>query len=337
MKFLLRSVVLACLGLVLSVPVWALMAGSATDKPSDTPSLRTDPNSLTSPWAGVGSLRTPNGIFTGTAISKDYVLTAAHVVAGVAPADVRFALNANGDLSFASVAAGIVVNSGFVSAQQPNPNDLALVHLVHAIPENVPTYALAPNTVTLRSIILMVGYGASGDGAVGASVPGSASVKRTGRNMIDAFGREGSLHGEPRVAMYDFDGPPGTPNRIGGLTLGNEVETIVASGDSGGPCFVFEQGKWQLAAVSTFVVTTGSAHSASAFGSVGGAVLVKPHLDWIKATMRRPAAVRQTESVGLLVRFVQSAKRWFAAGSTWLTANNPNVKSSPSRTSLIGY
>ncbi len=282
---------------------FALMAGSAAGQPSDTPARRIDANLPNSPWVGVGSLRTPNGSYSATVVARDYVLTAAHVVAGVAAADLRFALNADGDLSFGSIAAAVIVHPGFVSPQQPNANDLALVRLAQPIPDGVEPYLLSSRYPRLGAEIVLVGYGASGDGAVGPNVSGSSTRKRVGRNVIDSFGHAPAGQAKSALVFYDFDGPRGTANPLGGPTLGNDVETIVASGDSGGPCFVFERGQWKLTAISTFVITTTSAR-ASTFGSIGGAVLLQPHREWLAASMHAPAPHSNSQS-GYAARFLR--------------------------------
>jgi hypothetical protein len=291
------------------------MAGASAGSPGDSPSLRIDRNSPESSWASVGSLRTPNGVYSASVVAKDYVLTAAHVVAGVAAADVRFALNVNGDLSFGSVAAAVIVHPGFVSPQQPNANDIALVRLARAIPAESVIYRLASQPVALHREFTLVGYGASGDGGRGASVSSSATVKRVGRNVIDAFGKDPARKYNS-IALYDFDGPPGSVNRMGGFSLGNDIETIVASGDSGGPCFVHERGQWKLAAVSTFVMSPEAQSPMSTFGGVGGMVLVAPHRSWIETTIRDSSvAVSGVPVVGSEIQAIlQRMQRWFAAG-----------------------
>jgi V8-like Glu-specific endopeptidase len=55
-----------------------------------------DPNTVSSPWAGVGSLsHARGGTYSAVVIAPNAVLTAAHVVAGGAPESWTFNLNAN--------------------------------------------------------------------------------------------------------------------------------------------------------------------------------------------------------------------------------------------------
>jgi hypothetical protein len=214
---------------------------------------------------------------------------------------------------------------------------LALVQLARAIPNGLPTYALALDAVALGTEVVMVGYGASGDGGKGATVSGTASVKRVGRNVIDGFGQQRSVRGQNGVALYDFDGPAGSVNRFGGPTLGNDVETIVASGDSGGPCFVYERGQWKLAAVSTFVMAAEPNAGASVFGSIGGAVLVAPHLDWIKTTMRPPSAAHQrASSLGHLAGLLRRIQGWFASTSSTVRSLGSRANLLPTRGGFSG-
>ena len=55
-----------------------------------------------------------------------------------------------------------------------------------------------------------------------------------------------------RGRFYDFDGPSET-GLLGGGTLGNDVETVVGLGDSGGPAFVDFGSSIVIAGVNTFV------------------------------------------------------------------------------------
>src|SRR5262245_60175040 len=61
-----------------------VMAGDSKGLPAYTPTQHVDPNSASSPFAGVGSIvvstSTTDRLGSGAAIGRRYVLTAAHVV-----------------------------------------------------------------------------------------------------------------------------------------------------------------------------------------------------------------------------------------------------------------
>ena len=73
------------------------------------------------------------------------------------------------------------------------------------------------------------------------------------------------------VYVFDFDGSDETTNILGGGTLGNDIETTLGFGDSGGPAFIFADGTYQLAGINTFIARfTGYSYSPPLFGSAGG-------------------------------------------------------------------
>jgi hypothetical protein len=85
-----------------------IVAGDPKLSPTDSPALRVDPNTTTSPFAGVGSLKITSGrstyICTATPIDATHVLTAGHCVDlndnGVPDVSgVTFNLNYGGDLT----------------------------------------------------------------------------------------------------------------------------------------------------------------------------------------------------------------------------------------------
>ena len=116
-------------------------------------------------------------------------------VAGKDPADVRFNLNYGADLSHRIEAAAIAVHPDYAGFKPDARSgvvhdDLAIVRLGESLPFGVPFYAIQRTPVPSRTVITLVGYGASGDGVRGGTVPASPSVKRVGRNVIDAGFRD---------------------------------------------------------------------------------------------------------------------------------------------------
>lgn len=269
-----------------------MVAGDPKAKPADSPTLRIDANTTTSPYAGVGSLRIAASsgtyICTATPIDATHVLTAGHCVDidnnGVPDiSGVTFNLNYGGDLTSQIPAVAWETHPNFTGFNSPSINDdLAVITLGAALPAGVPTYQLATSDMVAGTThIYMVGYGRSGDGVKGYTTGASFTVKRDGENIVDAFYGQDDAAGTPgakEVFRFDFDGPRPNTNAMGGKTLGNDKETTLGGGDSGGPSFVVVGGVYYLAGVNTF--TQGS--SAPKFGSLGGGINVFPYTDWIK-------------------------------------------------------
>ncbi len=248
-------------------PALALMAG----QPPDSPAARVDPNTLASPWNGVGSLVVGTGTFSGVPVAPSFVLTASHVVAGQAASNVRYVLNTTGDQSASLLAKAIHV---FPSASFPY-DDLALVELQAPLPANAVIYPVLFNRVPPGQVFTLVGYGSSGNGNAGVSVTALPSVKRTGQNTADLIQTTVDSSGKTSLFyLYDFDGPTGNGS-FGGPTLGNGLETVVATGDSGSPAFTTFAGTTFLMGINTFVASpVANATVDEKFGTLGGGILL---------------------------------------------------------------
>jgi hypothetical protein len=264
-----------------------------------------------------------HGFSPGKEILRQYVLTAAHCldfeggedffgdptgdgVLDVAPADVQFVLNAGGSPSSVITAAEIFLHPdwhGFANVLGPEGesvnDDVALIRLSSPLPAGIPTYNLATTFSGLVESVTSVGYGESGDPS-GFNVGASFTIKRIGINRADAVfdGDETVLPLE--VFAADFDGPDGTTNQFDvGLagfdpgiegTLGNDVETTIAPGDSGSPSFlsVFDTLDLILGADGEpiiYGVNTFGTNDSPAYGSIWGGTLVPAYAGWIDSMM----------------------------------------------------
>jgi hypothetical protein len=134
----------------------------------------------------------------------------------------------------------------------------------------------------------MVGYGQSGYGDVGYTTSASFTVKRSGQNLPDQFAGQddASKPSANEVFYFDFDGPSASTNFLGGLTLGNRIETHLGPGDSGGPSFILDGSAFKVAGINTFGFRfTPRSPRPSLFGSGGGGIIVAPYADWISSIM----------------------------------------------------
>jgi hypothetical protein len=261
-----------------------VIAGSPKAAPADSTDQRIDPNSTDSPFAGVGSIqvqtKATSFIGTGTVIGKRSVLTAAHVVdlnndGKVDGRDgaqgVYFILNVGGDQTAKIAVTGFRIAPDFSGFNHPAVNDdLAVLTLAEDIPEGIPIYSLPTSELEAGTVLTLVGYGRAGDGLHGYTASATPSVKRVGANTADAFYGQDDK-GRPdanEVFRFDFDGPTGK-GPLGGPTLGNDKETQLGGGDSGGPAFsVGDGGQLTLVGVTSF--TQGA--NAPRFGSMGGGI-----------------------------------------------------------------
>ncbi|MCK9991209.1 MAG: hypothetical protein RugAbin2_02223 [Rugosibacter sp.] len=286
----LPSLIFSALFALFSDQAHALMSGANPDSPA----THIDPNTVNSPWAGVGSLSITKargtGTFTAALIAPNYVLTAAHVVTGVPPGAITFNLNFGGNLTQQIGATEIFIHPGYRGFNNPNLNDdLAIVRLARPAIPDVPIYSLLRNALPRGATMTFVGYGSSGSGNTGPTIDSSPAIKRTGQNNADQFTLDDDGSGKAEVYYFDFDGPTAANNLMGGPTLGNTLETSVSGGDSGSPAFIQDSsGIWRLAGVNTFTFTSMQKQTASTFGTGGGGMLVSSYADWIDGIIATP-------------------------------------------------
>ena len=311
----------------------AISAGA----PPDTPAARVDPNVPTSPFSGVVSINIRydglSFICSGTMVSATQVLSAAHcvdtngkgkVVDITKPGnDVRIVFNSTptpGSPGRAIVTATKVVIHPdyqgfgvcpFPAAFQCLNDDISLITIPKgSAPASAKIYPIAANVQALGTIFTQVGYGRSGDGVSGYTLPPNFRIKRSGKNSFDVFDRDdeaGFAPGSAHEVWYaDFDGPPGSLDRwctLGercGGTLGNSIETIIGGGDSGGPSFIQDAlGNLLLAGNNDFSGAFGPV--AGVFGDIYGGILLGGYIPFLKSQLIGAAFVPEPETLLLLL------------------------------------
>ncbi len=263
---------------------------------ADSPSQR-----ITNLFPGVGSLFMTKGgpsgyICTGTLIATDYVLTAGHCLdtnndGGVdfKPSNVTFRTTNNGLYVEQRTGAALYINPAFTGFDGFNVNDdISIIKLSSAI-TNAEVYPIA--SLSPGQKITMVGYGQSGDGVNGYTVQPSLAIKRIGYNNVNpGFGGQDDPLSPPADEVFygDFDGPTG--NGTDNLpTLGNNLETTLGGGDSGGPSFVNTVNSdgtysYKIAGVNTFTIDKPNA-PAPKFGSEFGGIIVASYQTWITSVL----------------------------------------------------
>ena len=241
---------------------------------------KVDSNTASSPFAGVGSVVVNGGAFSGTLIGGQYVLTAAHVVAGASLSNISFRINDGANVTLK--ASSVSIFSGYTGTRAGSDgvwhDDLAIIKLAGPAASSVPFYSLYTGSVSGKALTF-VGYGAGGDGKNGVTTASSQTVKRSGRNVVDKLYRDDDGGSASEVFQYDFDGPL-LLNLNGRLS----DEVHFAGGDSGAAALIYDGGKWKIAGVGTYV-GSGNGKNLDRYGAFGGGMVVGAYASWINSVI----------------------------------------------------
>lgn len=259
-------------------PARALMAGTTPDSPR----TRLDPLRPDSPHACVAGITGRGGIYSGVCITRRHVLTAGHV--GAQAGELLVYLNVDRDLSHRLAVRQMwrhpALDQGF-DAQRP-VGDLAVLELAGEIPPGIALPPLATTPVHEGLQLELAGHGSSGHGDGGPLVAAHPALRRRGANVVEAVLRSTDSARVPLIYLFRFDAPGSRGS------LGNAVETGLASGDSGGPAFVIEGGRPALAGINTFVRTTSpKTRPDYRFGTLGGGQALAGHAGWLLSVLGR--------------------------------------------------
>lgn len=260
-----------------------ILAGDENSLPVDSPATRLDLLGAASPFNFVGALAVSSGGFnykgSATAISPNWVLTAGH----------NLDLNDNGSpdaglsIDFHLPGFGVFTAStfhtfpGFTGFGNPSiQRDLGLIYFENPLPTDLffPTLSY---DLQIGDEVVFVGFGRSGYGNYGYTTDASLTDRRVGYNVVDSFTADDLGGGFPALLRYDFDAADtfGMP----GGSLGNDRESLIGPGDSGGPILLDIGSGYALAGVSTFTEGYGGR-----FGDMGGGIVLAPYLGWIGDT-----------------------------------------------------
>lgn len=257
-------------------PAHAILAGGEFDQPTDFPSNRLDPLTADSPFNAVGALRIDTGsyIYSGTAValSPHWVLTAAHNSDfnddGQPDSGLSFTLHLPGYTRQSTTTA--TIHPDFTGFSNPSiHNDLSLLYFTDPLPElNFPSLGLS---MSVGEELTLVGFGRSGFGSYGYTTNASTTDRRIGYNTVETFDSSSNTDGQ--LFRYIFHDPSDP------LSLGNDRETIIGPGDSGGPAFIPWGSGEALVGINTFIEGYGGK-----FGDIGGGVMLDPAWNWISTT-----------------------------------------------------
>lgn len=231
-------------------------------------------------YSGVGQIyeTTSSGTYagSGTLISSEWVLTAAHMVTDASSSS-SLTYVINGVTYYAD---SYTYYSGYSSTTLSG--DLALVHLTTAV--TGVTYATLYSGTTSSLIGLTatyVGYGVTGTGSAGYT-EGTYGTKRAVQNVLDTVGSSVYSNWPSTDLIADFDSPATNSRDRSGLGSSTPLalEGLIAPGDSGGGAFVTIGDTTYLVGVISFLGYSDGTSNAD-YGDYAGIVSVTEYLDWI--------------------------------------------------------
>ncbi|MEI6075529.1 MAG: trypsin-like serine protease [Verrucomicrobiota bacterium] len=274
---------LALLNLTVVSSAHAILAGDENALPADSPASRLDALGADSPFNAIGSLAISAGGFSyigsATAISPNWILTAGHNLDLNDVGSPTPGLSVNFNLPGFGTYAGTSFYTcpGFTGFGNPSiQNDLGLIYLATPLPTSL-LFPTLSGHLQIGSQVTVAGFGRSGYGNYGYTTSATLTDRRSGQNVIDALIPDAQGGGFAALFQYTFN----APNT--GDSLGNNIETIIGPGDSGGPVLVTNGSGYAIAGVNTYVQGYGGQ-----FGDTGGGIVLAPYVDWINSTMAVP-------------------------------------------------
>lgn len=248
------------------------------------------------PAFAAARLSAGGGVGSGTLVSPEWVLTAAHVVTDNAGAPLplgSIGVSVGGETRGV---AEVVVMPGWTGGNFTAGVDLALVRLSAAVAGTPAVVGFGPPPVGATATL--VGFGAFGHGSSGYELPPGTLHGAT--NVIDGPASEFFPSWSSSLLLMDFDAPGGGFNRLGAAEPG-ALEGVPASGDSGGGSFVQVAGQWRLVGVHSFTFTLGGVASPGGYGTCAADVSVASAAAWIQGVIPGPGAAGLLAAAGVIV------------------------------------
>jgi|CEGF01.1.fsa_nt_gi hypothetical protein len=229
-------------------------------------------------YSGVVRLESEFGRGSAVLIDDRWLLTAAHVVEGIAPWEWDAIFERGWFDSSRSVKRIITHEDYDISTGRA---DLALVELNGPAPADTRTYSFFTSSIQPGTVVSLEGYGerlASDSYGFWTNVP----LLQVSYNTVDATTADLNIFDDASGLAFDYD-----TGRSGNDTLGNQyglrhlglgsAEGFIGQGDSGGGLFV----DGQLAGTLTHVVEYNGTIADGGYGEVGFAQSVLYYHDWI--------------------------------------------------------
>ncbi len=226
-------------------------------------------------YASVGMIqeRTASGgyVGSGTLISSNWVLTAAHMV--------DKATSMNFTVGGTRYTADKWVANPSWTGNLGAGYDIGLIHLSKTV-GNVTPATRYTGTSELGKTATFTGFGMTGTGLTGATT--FDGRKRAGQNVVDWL--YGGNSKTARLFLVDFDDPHSAIYNHTGSSTPLGLEYLIAPGDSGGGDFIdFGKGS-QLVGVNSFGMSyTGTPNSS--YGNLSGHVRVSAFNSWIDSVI----------------------------------------------------
>jgi len=213
---------------------------------------------------------------SGTLISPEFVLTAAHVVQDESSSVFYLGNNFGGTRS-----SYYVIPSAWTGVKFSG-TDIALIRLKELVLDVQPA-AVYTGSNEVGTVGTIVGVGQSGTGLSGDIKP--AGQRRAGNNDIDAIGT--ALGWDEKLLVSDFDqlGNPAASSLGDSTPL--DMEYLAARGDSGGGVFITTPTGPVLVGVVSFIdppplpLPPPLQDPSSHYGDRMAATRVAPYVDWI--------------------------------------------------------
>jgi hypothetical protein len=195
----------------------------------------------------------------GTLISANYILTAAHVANDINTGDSVISKYQKYKI------AEIVIHPQW---EKDKSKDIALIRLNEAVKKISPVPLFEGRNEPDQNV-LIIGNGDNGTGITGPT--GNDGKIRAATNRVDEVSN--------RWLKWDFIDP-----RVDSVRV-TEEEGISGPGDSGGPAFIFLNGRAYLAGISSGQSTQNTNGREGVYGVREYYVRISSHIEWIRSVL----------------------------------------------------